>query len=83
MLQTKEQFVYVVSLVGTNVHNSHSIQYVIRTMRDLDKVRGIIKKYHNIEFEELSSRFFNGYWEFMNITDDRDITLVVERVDVL
>lgn len=77
------EFVYVVSLVGTNVHKSHSTQCVIKNISDLDKVCDIIKKHHNIEFEKLSSRFFDGYWEFINITDDRDITLVVERVDVL
>lgn len=79
----KYEFVYVVSLVGTNVHKSHSTQYVIKHIDDLDKARDIIKKRYNIEFEKLSSRFFDGYWEFMNITDDRDITLVVERVDTL
>ena len=52
-------------------------------MGDLDKARDIIKEIHGVEFEELSSRFFNGYWEFNNITDDRDITLVVERVDII
>lgn len=77
------EFAYVVSLVGTNVHKSHSTQYVIKNIDDLHKVCAMIKKNHDIEFEELSSRFFDGYWEFMNITDDRDITLVVERVDVL
>ena len=52
-------------------------------MGDLDKAREIIEKIHGVEFERLSSRFFNGYQEFGNITDDRDITLVVERVDII
>lgn len=77
------EFVYVVSLVGKNVQCSHSIQCVIKRMDNLDKARTMIEKIHGIEFEKLSSRFFNGYWEFGNITDDRNITLIVERIDVL
>ena len=78
-----DEFVYVVSLTGDNVHCKHSTQCVIKHMGDLDKARNIIKEIHGIEFEKLSLHFFNGYWEFGNITDDRDITLVVERVDII
>lgn len=77
------EFVYVVSLIGDNVHCKHSTQCVIKHMGDLDKACDIIEKNYGIKFEELSSRFFNGYWEFKNITDNRDITLVVERVDII
>lgn len=77
------EFVYTVSLIGENVQCKHSTQCVIKHMGNLDKARDIIEKIHSIEFEKLSSRFFNGYWEFGNITDDRDITLVVERVDII
>ena len=52
-------------------------------MSDLDKVRDKIKERHNVEFEELSSQFTYGYWKFDNISDNRDIYLVVERVDVI
>lgn len=77
------EFVYVVSLTGDNVQCKHSTQCVIKHISDLDVARVIIEKIHGIEFEKLSSRFFNGYWEFKNITDDRDVTLVVERVDII
>ena len=55
------EFVYTVSLVGDNVQCKHSTQCVIKQMSDLDKARDIIEKIHGIEFERLSSRFFNGY----------------------
>lgn len=77
------EFAYVVSLVGKRVFNDWSIQYIIKHFDNLDKVRAIIKERHNVEFEQLSSRFTSCYWEFNNITDDRDIRLVVERVDIL
>lgn len=77
------EFVYVVSLCGKHVFHDWSIQYVITRMDDLDKVRAKIKKHHNVEFEELSSQFAYGYWKFDNITDNRDIHLIVERVEVL
>lgn len=77
------EFIYVVSLIGKHVFHNWSIQYVITRMDDLDKVRVKIKECHNVEFEELSSQFAYDYWEFDNISDNRDIHLVVERVDVL
>lgn len=77
------EFVYVVSLAGKHVFHDWSIQCVIKHIDDLDKVRAMIKKNHDIEFEELSSRFHDGWWKFENITDNRDIKLIVERVDVL
>jgi len=52
-------------------------------MDDLDKVRAIIKEKHNVEFEKLSAHFTSYYWKFDNITDNRDIYLIVERIDVL
>lgn len=76
-------FVYVVSLAGQHVHNEWSIQCVIQHIDNLDKVRAMIKERHSIEFEELSAKFYNGYWKFDNITDNRDIYLIVERVDVI
>ena len=76
-------FVYVVSLVGKHVFDDWSILCVITRMGDLDKVRDKIKEHHNVEFEKLANTFACGYWKFDNITDNRDISLVVERVDVL
>lgn len=77
------EFVYVVSLVGRHVFHDWSVKCVIKYIDDLDKVRALIKENHDIEFEKLSSRFYDGWWQFDNITDNRDIKLVVERVDVL
>lgn len=77
------KFVYVVSLAGTHVFNNWSIKCVIKHIDDLNKVRTRIKENHGIEFEELSSCFYNGWWSFANITDNRDIHLIVERVDVI
>lgn len=76
-------FVYVVSLTGKHVFHDWSIQYVIKHMDDLDKVRIILKEKYNVEFEKLAGRFSSIWWEFDNITDNRDIYLIVERVDVI
>lgn len=78
-----DEFVYVVSLAGKHVFHDWSVKCVIKHIDDLDKVRATIKKNHDIEFEDKSSQFYNGWWCFDNITDNRDIKLVVERVDVL
>lgn len=77
------EFVYVVSLIGQCVFHNWDIQYVIKHIDNLDKVRTKIKENYGIEFEELSSKFYNGWWMFDNITDDRDIRLIVERIDIL
>ena len=76
-------FVYVVSLAGKHVFHDWSIQCVITHMGNLDKVRAKIKEKYNVEFEEKSAQFMSGYWKFDNITDNRDIHLIVERVDVV
>ena len=73
---------YVFSIVGNNVfHNGFII--VIKSVNDLDKVRQIVKDRHGIEFEELASRFSSGWLKFANVTDDRDVALLVERVNCL
>ena len=38
-----------------------------------------IKTNYGIEFEEYSSKSIPGYWEFRNITDDRDVTLCIVK----
>lgn len=76
-------FVYVVSLTGKHVFNDCSIQYVIKHMDNLDKVRDKIKELYHVEFEKLAGRFSSIWWKFDNITDNRDIHLIVERVDVI
>lgn len=76
-------FVYVASVTGKNIYDGSCIQYVIKSMRDLDKVRRRLKKVYGVEFEELSSCFTSSWWKFTNITNDDDINLLVERVEVL
>lgn len=76
-------FVYVVSVTGKNIYDGCCIQYVIKSMRDLDKVRRRLKKVYGVEFEELSSCFTSSWWKFTNITNDDDINLLVERVEIL
>lgn len=77
------EFVYVVSLMGQSMFHNWGIQYVIKHIDNLDKVRTKIKENYGIEFEEYSFNFYNGWWRFDNVTDDRDIHLIVERVDVI
>lgn len=71
---------YVVSLVGKKVFQGNTIVCTLKHISDLDKIRVYIKQKHGIEFEELSARFTSTWWCFNNITDDRDISLIVERV---
>lgn len=77
------EFVYVVSVTRENIYDGCCIQCVIKSMRDLDKVRRRLKKVYGVEFEELSSCFTSSWWKFTNITNDDDINLLVERIDVL
>lgn len=78
-----EDFIYVVALAGKDVFHDFSIQHTIKSMSDLDKSRSIIKEKTGLEFEERTSHFFNGYWKFYNITDNRDVCLIVERVSIV
>lgn len=45
------EFVYVVSLAGQSVFHNWGIQYVIKHIDNLDKVRTKIKENYGIEFE--------------------------------
>lgn len=76
-------FAYVVSLAGSHVFHEWSVRAIIKSIDDLDKVRAIIRNNNGIEFEDRPSRFYNGWWCFDNITDNRDIKLIVERVDIV
>lgn len=80
---TMNNFMYVVALAGNHVFHDYSVQCIIKSMDDLNKARDDIKKRHGVEFEELSSRFTGGLWKFDNITDNRDISLIVERVNIV
>ena len=76
-------FAYVVSLAGSNVFHDWSVRAIIKRIDDLDKVRAVIKDKSGIEFEDKPSRFYTGWWCFDNITDYRDIKLIVELVDIV
>ena len=71
---------YVVSITGKNVFQNGFIVCTIAKISNLDKVRVYIKQRYGVEFETLSTQFTSSLWHFNNITDDRDITLVVENV---
>lgn len=71
---------YVVSLQGKDVFQGNDVVCTITRMSNLDKVRVYIKQKHGIEFEELSAIFTSNWWCFNNITDNRDISLIVENV---
>ena len=71
---------YVVSLIGKHVFHGNTIVCTITRMSHLDKIRVYIKQKYNVEFETLPSYFTSGWCCFDNITDDRDISLVVENV---
>ena len=71
---------YVVSLTGKNVFHDNMIVCTITKMSNLSKVRNYIKQKYGIEFEELAAYFTPDWLRFNNVTDDRDISLVVERV---
>lgn len=76
-------FAYVCSIVGNDVFHNGVIIGIINHVGDLDKVRRIIKDRHGLEFEELASRFRDGWLKFSNVTDNRDVALLVERVECL
>lgn len=76
-------FAYVCSIVGNDVYNNSVNIGIIDSVNDLDKVRQIVKDKHGLEFEELSSHFRDGWLRFSNVTDNRDVALLVERVNYL
>ena len=71
---------YVVSLTGKNVVHDNMIVCTITRMSNLSKVRNYIKQRYGIEFEELAAYFIPDWCLFNNVTDNRDISLVVENV---
>lgn len=81
----KTTSVWVVTLAGEHVHHGHSVQGVIETIDDLRIIRGKIKETYGIEFESENSAhddFRSVYRKHINITDDRDIMLILERVSM-
>ena len=76
-------FAYVCSIVGNDVYNNSVNIGIINSVDDLDKVRRIAKDRYGLEFEELASCFKDGWLRFSNVTDNRDVALLVERVTCL
>lgn len=77
--------VWVVTLAGEHVHHGHSVQGVIEIIDDLLIIREKVKEAYKIEFESKNSardEFEHFYQKYENITDDRDIKLVLERVSM-
>ena len=71
--------VYVVSLVGANVHQGYSLQGVVSSITMAHLIRSRILSLYGVYFEEEASRHYTGFWEFKNTSDDRDITLRIEK----
>ena len=72
---------YVVSLRGKHVFSGFSIQGVMKDLSDLELLRAQLKKEHGLVFSNESSAriILSSYLIYDNITDKRDIKLVVER----
>lgn len=73
---------YLVALVGEDVYKDFLEVGLISSFRDLEKVRKILYKRYQIEFEERSSDFTGNSWKFANITDPRNIWLYVKRLPI-
>lgn len=75
--------IWIVALVGEHVHHGHSNQCVISDIDMLDDVRKTIKSSYGLEFSEHNASSYSlGYRRYDNISDTRDISLVVETIDV-
>ena len=77
-----DKYVYVVSVVDENM-NLPFINYVIKRLDSLDKVIAAIKGNYNIEFKQVTACFHKGCWRFDTVYENTEISLVVERVEVL
>ena len=76
------EIIYIVALEGQHVSQGQTFKCFMKSFREFDEVREILKRDYKIEFEELANKFINGYyWVFENITDDRDIRCVVYSVE--
>lgn len=75
--------IYLVSLAGKHVFNEWFIECCISSLDKLDKVRDYIKDRYGIEFSKESTNFTIAYCKYDNITDERDIKMIVEQVDIM
>lgn len=76
-------FKYICTIVGNDVYNNSVNIGIIDSVNDLDRVRRIVKDRYGLEFEELASQFKIGWLRFSNVTDNRDVALLVERVNCI
>lgn len=76
--------IYIVTLEGSEVFHNQSFEGCIESFRDLPIIRKRIKEEHNLEFENLSAKWIDGYyWKYDNITDNRDIKLIVYKTELI
>lgn len=81
----KATSVWVVTLAGEHVHHGYSVQGIVESVDDLSIIREKIKETYKIEFESKNSAsddFRSFYRKFINITDNRDIVLILEQVSM-
>lgn len=79
----EETTAWIVALVGEHVHHGHANQCVISNIGMLDEIRNRIKDRYELEFSEQSvSTYSFGYRRYNNISDDRDVSLVVEAITI-
>ena len=71
---------YVISLQGKDVFHDNTIVCTSTQLSHFDKIRIYIKQKYNVEFETLPADFTSDWCHFDNVTDDRDISLVIENV---
>ena len=71
---------WVVSIKGKHVFQGSDIICTITKISNLDKIRIYIKQKYNIEFESTAAISTPNWKCFHNISDDRDITLIIENV---
>lgn len=76
--------IYIVTLEGNHVFHNQSFEGCINRFSDLPIIRDKIKEKYGIEFEKLSFKWIDGYyWQYDNITDDRDIKLMVYKSELI
>lgn len=82
-LDERMRTMYLCQLICPKFFHGELNLGVIHRISDLVIVRKLCKERYGLEFEDLSSKWTPNTWEFQNITDERDIKLFVERIDVL
>ena len=74
---------WLVSLVGNNVFHNECHICVTSSLEHEHRIREFIKQTHGITFGtdvKSSHDFISYYRRYDNITDDRDVSLVLEKI---